>query len=506
MPPAPAPLPSPWDSVLAGSTRPHNLGVKEFAQALRVDPTVDPDAVTEKWVLNHYRWIVWKRAALARAYLEPTVLTPEAVLKELKSRFEREYHLAGRSVLRKLFEGDSSAVTPMVLVVAATNATLASNPNEVLLTDGWYSMQAKLDDGLKKQVRAGKIVAGTKLWILGANLIAPQLCGPLEAPAQGTRLELSFNSVKRARFDARLGAHRIVPPPMSFASIGVLGGPVPLAEAAVERVFPPRYLATFPGPVGWLGEPIRIVRRSAEELSDLVPVLGVPEKGLATCLHLVLRDRAGCVRQLKWWGVDETCLAEIRHGAVLRLWGAVPAGPHGLAVVRKKTKVQVVRPSSPTFSAIDVLPMTVTPIEHCFALANDGPSGIPVTVDIVGVVVGMGCVKEGERGGTQHIFLVDESQCVIVITVFHDPHPVPKILPRALMGDAPVVAVLGLTLEKPNEGLGWARGRAERDTVWSLSPGREPFKSGVAAVSQWKQTSIGSGCVRSLRERIQQWQ
>lgn len=42
------------------------VGAAEFERALLAGPGVDPDLVPEKWVGNHYRWIVWKLASMDR--------------------------------------------------------------------------------------------------------------------------------------------------------------------------------------------------------------------------------------------------------------------------------------------------------------------------------------------------------------------------------------------------------------------------------------------------------
>ena len=39
-------------------------------RALCDTPGVDPKLISEAWVFNHYRWIVWKRACMERAFPE----------------------------------------------------------------------------------------------------------------------------------------------------------------------------------------------------------------------------------------------------------------------------------------------------------------------------------------------------------------------------------------------------------------------------------------------------
>lgn len=59
-------------------------------RALCDTPGVDPKLISEEWVYNHYRWIVWKQASMERSFPEMMgglCLTPEQVLLQLKYRY-----------------------------------------------------------------------------------------------------------------------------------------------------------------------------------------------------------------------------------------------------------------------------------------------------------------------------------------------------------------------------------------------------------------------------------
>lgn len=61
-----------------------------FGRSLCDTPGVDPTLISEAWVFNHYRWIVWKRASMERAFpdvMGGRCLTPEQVLLQLKLRY-----------------------------------------------------------------------------------------------------------------------------------------------------------------------------------------------------------------------------------------------------------------------------------------------------------------------------------------------------------------------------------------------------------------------------------
>ena len=68
----------------------HTVLCPLVSRALCDTPSVDPQLISEAWVYNHYRWIVWKQAAMERCFPEVMgglCLTPEQVLLQLKYRY-----------------------------------------------------------------------------------------------------------------------------------------------------------------------------------------------------------------------------------------------------------------------------------------------------------------------------------------------------------------------------------------------------------------------------------
>lgn len=58
-------------------------------RALCDTPGVDPKLISRVWVYNHYRWIIWKLAAMEFAFPKKFAnrcLNPERVLLQLKYR------------------------------------------------------------------------------------------------------------------------------------------------------------------------------------------------------------------------------------------------------------------------------------------------------------------------------------------------------------------------------------------------------------------------------------
>ena len=253
----------------------------------------DRSLLSVLWVLNHYRWIVWKLACIERSY--PTQLSGRCctyyqVMLQLRKRFNRELELVKRPALAKLLEQDESAAKYMVLCVAAIlpsgappaaiavmsdgnvreatetgtgradsnggvsgaggDAVEDDDPDTALLlhrkqygvchvelTDGWYSVAAKLDAPLLALLKRDRIRVGDKLRVFNASLSGgSDACAPLEN--ENVYLELHANSTRRARHDCKLGVQRTALFSVCLASVREGGGAIPCMHAAVGRVYP----------------------------------------------------------------------------------------------------------------------------------------------------------------------------------------------------------------------------------------------------------------------------
>ena len=220
----------------------------------------DRSLLSVLWVRNHYRWIVWKLACTERSY--PTLLSGRCctyyqVMVQLRRRVDRELERVQRPTLAKLLEQDESAARYMVLCVAAILPATAAgeeadddDPDTTLLvhrkqygvchlelTDGWYSVAAKLDGPLLEQLHRDRIRVGDKLRVLNASLAgASEACTPLEN--ENVYLELHHNSTRRAGDDCKLGMQRTATFSVCLASVREGGGAIPCMHAAVGRVYP----------------------------------------------------------------------------------------------------------------------------------------------------------------------------------------------------------------------------------------------------------------------------
>ncbi|XP_037123872.1 breast cancer type 2 susceptibility protein isoform X2 [Syngnathus acus] len=223
-------------------------GKEHFYRALCDTPGVDPKLLSDEWVHNHYRWIVWKLACMERSFPESMggrCLTPERVLLQLKYRYDVEVDHSRRPALRKITEKDDTAAKTLVLCVCEVDS---GGPAEnacavVWLTDGWYALRTQLDEPLSQLLRKGRLAEGGKLITHGAQLVGSQeACAPLEAP-HSLMLKIFANSTRPARWDTKLGFHRDPRPfLLPLSSLYSNGGPVGCVDIVVLRSYPLQWM------------------------------------------------------------------------------------------------------------------------------------------------------------------------------------------------------------------------------------------------------------------------
>lgn len=217
----------------------------------------DEKLLSDKWIKNHYRWIVWKLASMERRFpgsLGGCYLTYDRVISQLRKRYEKELKGAIRPPLRKILNTDISANRPIILCVSQwlNQKSFSSNSDgsvRLELTDGWYSVQATLDQHLSSLVNDGKIDIGAKL------VCNPEVGGstdgldPLDKNYDSSRsdcpvyFKLYTNSTRLAKWDSKLG---FIHPSLLTKTEGLFmvrslqdirpdGGPVPLVEVVICR-------------------------------------------------------------------------------------------------------------------------------------------------------------------------------------------------------------------------------------------------------------------------------
>ncbi|KAL4227986.1 Breast cancer 2 [Mactra antiquata] len=234
------------------------IGKYEIYRAFLTVNGVDSKLITDTWVYNHYRWIVWKLASYERfsTFTQYSCLTPEMVLLQLKYRYDREIDRAQRSSIKKIYERDDTTCKRLVLCVADVkyinrDQTLDSNQTQKIileLTDGWYSIPTQIDQPLTDLVQSGKICVGHKLCISGAELIGgTDACTPLEAPGC-IMLKICRNSTRPVCWYSKLG-YQSDPRPLCISLHGLYGegGMIGVVDVVIVRKYPILYMEKFDG-------------------------------------------------------------------------------------------------------------------------------------------------------------------------------------------------------------------------------------------------------------------
>ncbi|NXM35802.1 BRCA2 protein, partial [Oxyruncus cristatus] len=235
-------------------------GKKEFYRALCDTPGVDPKLISEAWVYNHYRWIVWKLAAMEVSFpheFANRCLTPEMVLLQLKYRYDLEVDKSKRSAIKKITERDDAAGKTLVLciskIISLNTVVSPSSSNKnmenkkaaaiIEVTDGWYGIRALLDPPLKAFLDRRRLTVGQKIIVHGAELVGSQNgCTPLEAP-DSLMLKISANSTRCARWHAKLGFHQDPRPfPLPLSSLYSEGGAVGCIDVVIQRTYPIQWM------------------------------------------------------------------------------------------------------------------------------------------------------------------------------------------------------------------------------------------------------------------------
>jgi breast cancer 2 susceptibility protein len=240
----------------------NTLGSTDDYRRALAESGLDVASISDKWITNHTRWIVWKLASIERRFLhlvDMNYLNFDRVVEKLKIRFGREFTRGERSPLRMMLNRDVSASTMTILCVARMIKPAGGSglPWSLELTDGWYSVNASLDMPLSHFVEYERIAVGSKLLVSNATLVGfDEGVDPLD-PSYDVMdrqaspvLSIVSNATRLACWDAKLGFVR--PTPATLASEGLLrvekvsdvivgGGRVPLIDFLVVRRYPILY-------------------------------------------------------------------------------------------------------------------------------------------------------------------------------------------------------------------------------------------------------------------------
>lgn len=85
----------------------NTISCEEIGNSLMASANVDPSLISQEWIRNHFRWIVWKLACMEVRLPDQFAqqcLTPWTVLTQLKYRYDREIDRCERSALKRIIE------------------------------------------------------------------------------------------------------------------------------------------------------------------------------------------------------------------------------------------------------------------------------------------------------------------------------------------------------------------------------------------------------------------
>ena len=227
-------------SVKAGAFRWPHFGPEE-AHAALIEAGAQAACCPLEWIQNHWRWIVWKFAALLRAFpfkYSADNLSPAWLLSQLAYRYEREVNSAQRSALKRCLERDDTPSKYMCLAVAQVDRARGC----LELTDGWYSCwTAAFDAPLRELLTRDRLFPGQKVEICGAQLTGEDGIPVLEGsrPDCPVKLITSRNAIRRARWDCKLGFQFHAPAFLKQLShVHSQGGYLPAIKVCILRCYP----------------------------------------------------------------------------------------------------------------------------------------------------------------------------------------------------------------------------------------------------------------------------
>ncbi|ORX55527.1 hypothetical protein BCR36DRAFT_410443 [Piromyces finnis] len=224
-------------------------GSKEAYEELK-KYNVNTNIATKDWVDNHYKWIIWKIASMVRTEnsLYEEYWNKEKIIEQLLYRYNKENNLRKHSALKLIIERDNISTKYMILCVSNIimnkknendneNETTKEHEIYLELTDGWYSINAQIDNILQDAVKDKKIFIGQKLCISGAKLIGSNDPLPVLEVNDAVRLNLVANSTRIAKWDTKLGYQNYKSFKISLNYIQPFGGQVSMIDVIIIKKY-----------------------------------------------------------------------------------------------------------------------------------------------------------------------------------------------------------------------------------------------------------------------------
>ena len=282
--------------------------------------------VSLKWVANHVRLLQLKFKGYKSLFgLE---YSADDIVNQVKMRHDLEFCDGKASLLKRIAQRDDFPGLYMILFIVSIEE---QDDCYLELSDGWYSLKFLCDNQLKLLVANKKIKIGQKLKLFGCELTEKSEAS--EILESTMILKMSFNSVKRAPWYAKLGEQKHKTFLTSLASIHHEGGVIPCIDADVVSSEPVMYL--FKKKQVLSEEEVQVMNdKLCEQLlrvNNYEEVIEEHKRNLVPFLRLEIVDHLVNIKRpsprcsLTVWNPKED-LIEVKPGSRLQIFGAHTSG------------------------------------------------------------------------------------------------------------------------------------------------------------------------------------
>lgn len=138
------------------------------------------------------------------------------------------------SVLKKISEGNDSPVGLFVFLIKDFN----QERNELLLSDGWYSLWSVADKAILRLFEEKKLRTGMKIEVTNIGLLKKDETAILEAEESGFKLIIAYNSIRPCRWHQKLGRKKSYTFRRPLKYVHREGGVISCVEAVVTKRYP----------------------------------------------------------------------------------------------------------------------------------------------------------------------------------------------------------------------------------------------------------------------------
>ena len=187
-------------------------------------------SVEKAWLSAQLRLILWKYVSYSQLFPGfDSLLSEQHITQELTRRYAKETLEGHRGTISRLLDRDALPGSRMVLLIGLI--TYETELLRVELSDGWQSVYAFISesDSIGQLLLQRKLKSGSKV----------ELCNSI---LEGTTIKMSLNSLRLARWDARLGLSPYqVPFRVSIQSILQDSGTISSIEGYIIKRYPVKF-------------------------------------------------------------------------------------------------------------------------------------------------------------------------------------------------------------------------------------------------------------------------